>query len=144
MTLLNAGASRAALAAGVRAATDVTGFGLLGHLHRMLAASGVAARINAASVPLLPGAAELAAAGFVSGGTRANTERMRGFAVLDAAIPAELAVLLHDAQTSGGLLLAAAPALLGELRAQGLPAALIGDIVPGESGHVHVHQDRSA
>jgi selenide,water dikinase len=148
MTLLNAGASRAALAAGVRAATDVTGFGLLGHLHRMLAASGVAARINAASVPLLPGAAELAAAGFVSGGTRANTERMRGFADLDPAIPAELAVLLHDAQTSGGLLLAvppaAAPALLGELRAQGLPAALIGDIVPGESGHVNVHQDRSA
>ena len=140
MTLLNAGASQAALAAGVRAATDVTGFGLLGHLHRMLAASGVAARLSAASVPLLPGAAELAAAGFVSGGTRANTERMRGFAALDPAIPAELAVLLHDAQTSGGLLLAAppaaAPALLGELRAQGLPAALIGDIVPGESGHV--------
>ena len=148
MTLLNADASRAALAAGVRAATDVTGFGLLGHLHRMLAASGAAARLWAASVPLLPGAAELAAAGFVSGGTRANTERMRGFAALDPAIPAELAVLLHDAQTSGGLLLAAppaaAPALLSELRAQGLPAALIGDIVPGESGHIHVHQDRSA
>jgi len=107
MTLLNAGASQAALAAGVRAATDVTGFGLLGHLHRMLAASGAAARINAASVPLLPGAAELAGAGFVSGGTRANTERMRGFAVLDAVVPAELAVLLHDAQTSRGLLLAA-------------------------------------
>ena len=140
MTLLNAGASQAALAAGVRAATDVTGFGLLGHLHRMLAASGVAARLGAASVPLLPGAAELAAAGFVSGGTRANTERMRGFAVLDAAIPAELAVLLHDAQTSGGLLLAAPPAsgarAAGELRAQGLPAALIGEVMPGESGRV--------
>ncbi|MGO8725210.1 MAG: selenide, water dikinase SelD [Streptosporangiaceae bacterium] len=148
MTLLNAGASQAALAAGVRAATDVTGFGLLGHLHRMLAASGAAARINAASVPLLPGAAELAAAGFVSGGTRANTERMRGFAVLDAVVPAELAVLLHDAQTSGGLLLAAteaaAPALLSELRAQGLPAALVGDVIRGESGHVDVHLDRSA
>ena len=60
MTLLNAGASQAALQAGVRAATDVTGFGLLGHLHRMLAASQAAARIHAASVPLLPGAAELA------------------------------------------------------------------------------------
>ncbi len=148
MTLLNAGASQAALAAGVRAATDVTGFGLLGHLHRMLVASGAAARLWAASVPLLPGAAELAAAGFVSGGTRANTERMRGWAVLDPAVPAEIAVLLHDAQTSGGLLLAApaagAPALLSELRAQGLPAALIGDIVAGESGHVDVHQVRSA
>ena len=148
MTLLNADASRAALTAGVRAATDVTGFGLLGHLHRMLAASGAAARINAAAVPLLPGAAALAAAGFVSGGTRANTERMRGFAAIDAAVPAELAVLLHDAQTSGGLLLAAppaaAPALLGELRAQGLPAAGIGAVIQGESGHVDVHQDRSA
>ncbi len=148
MTLLNAGASQAALAAGLRAATDVTGFGLLGHLHRMLAASGVAARLWAAAVPLLPGAAELAGAGFVSGGTRANTERMRGCAVLPAAVPAELAVLLHDAQTSGGLLLAAppaaAPALLGELRAQGLPAALIGEVTLGESGHVDVHQDRSA
>ncbi len=148
MTLLNAGASQAALTAGVRAATDVTGFGLLGHLHRMLAASGVAARLWAASVPLLPGAAELAGAGFVSGGTRANTERMRGFAVLPAAVPPELAVLLHDAQTSGGLLLAAppaaAPALLTELRAQGLPAALIGEVSQGESGHVDVHQDRSA
>ncbi|HLN68821.1 MAG TPA: AIR synthase-related protein, partial [Streptosporangiaceae bacterium] len=64
------------------------------------------------------------------------------------AIPAELAVLLHDAQTSGGLLLAApeaaAPALLSELRAQELPAALIGEVIQGESGHVHVHLDRSA
>jgi len=148
MTQLNAGASQAALAAGVRAATDVTGFGLLGHLHRMLAASGVAARLDAAAVPLLPGAAELAAQGFVSGGTRANTERMRGFAVLAAAVPAEISVLLHDAQTSGGLLLAtppeAAAALLGTLRAQGLPAAVIGDVVTGESGHVRVDQARSA
>ena len=147
MTLLNAGASQAALRAGVRAATDVTGFGLLGHLHRMLAASHAAARIHAASVPLLPGAAELARAGFVSGGTRANTERMRGFAAVDPAVPAEIAVLLHDAQTSGGLLLAAppaaAPALLDALRAQGLPAALIGDIVTGENGHVDVEAARS-
>ena len=88
MTLLNAGASQAALAAGVRAATDVTGFGLLGHLHRMLAASKTAARLYASAVPLLPGAAELAAAGFVSGGTRANTERMRGFAAVDPAVRA--------------------------------------------------------
>ena len=143
MTLLNAGASQVALAAGVRAATDVTGFGLLGHLHRMLAASGAAARLTARAVPLLPGAAELAAAGYVSGGTRANTDRMRGVTTLDAAIPAELAVLLHDAQTSGGLLLAtppaAAPALLAELRAQGLPAALIGEVLAGQAGHIEVH-----
>jgi selenide,water dikinase len=144
MTTLNAGAGQAALAAGVRAATDVTGFGLLGHLHRMLAASGAAARLNAAAVPLLPGAAELAAAGFVSGGTRANTDRMRDVVTLDAAIPAEVAVLLHDAQTSGGLLLAVspdrAPALVSALRTQGLPAALIGEVVAGESGRIEVSQ----
>jgi selenide, water dikinase len=143
MTLLNAGASEAALAAGVRAATDVTGFGLLGHLHRMLAASAAAARVWAAAVPLLPGAADLAAAGFVSGGTRANTERMRPVTSLDAAVPAELAVLLHDAQTSGGLLLAtpaaAASALLGDLGACGLPAAVVGEVVPGVSGHIDVY-----
>ncbi|MBV9094293.1 MAG: selenide, water dikinase SelD [Streptosporangiaceae bacterium] len=143
MTLLNAGASEAALAAGVRAGTDVTGFGLLGHLHRMLAASGASARIAAPAVPLLPGAAELAAAGFVSGGTRANMERMREVTSLDEAIPGELAVLLHDAQTSGGLLLAAppgtAPALLGDLRSRGLPAALIGVVSAGDPGHIQVH-----
>jgi selenide, water dikinase len=142
MTLLNAGASEAALAAGVRAATDVTGFGLLGHLHRMLAASGAAARVWAAAVPLLPGAADLAGAGYVSGGTRANTERMRPVTSLDGAVPAELAVLLHDAQTSGGLLLAtparAAGALLSELRVGGLPAAVVGEVVPGESGLIEV------
>ncbi len=127
----------------MRAATDVTGFGLLGHLHRMLAASGVAARLSAAAVPLLPGAPELAAAGFVSGGTRANIERMRSAARIDEAVPAELAVLLHDAQTSGGLLLAAPPAaaaaLTAELRGQELPAALIGEVVTGTSGYIEVH-----
>jgi selenide, water dikinase len=147
MTQLNAGASEAALAAGVQAATDVTGFGLLGHLHRMLAASGMAARIWAQAVPLLPGAADLAAAGYVSGGTRANTERMRPVTGIDPAIPGELAVLLHDAQTSGGLLLAApaaaAPALLADLLARGLPAAVVGEVVAGEAGHVEVYHRRS-
>jgi selenide, water dikinase len=145
MTLLNAGASEAALRAGVRAATDVTGFGLLGHLHRMLTVSNAAARINAAAVPLLPGAASLAADGFISGGTRANTERMRRAVIIDRDVPAEVAVLLHDAQTSGGLLLCVAPeaasALLAELRdpGLGLPAALIGEVVAGAAGQVAVH-----
>ncbi|HME65472.1 MAG TPA: selenide, water dikinase SelD [Streptosporangiaceae bacterium] len=142
MTALNAEASQAALAAGVIAATDVTGFGLLGHLHRMLAASGVAATVTAAAVPLLPGAAGLAAAGFVSGGTQANTARISPFTNLDPSIPAELAVLLYDAQTSGGLLLATPAAstetLLADLQARGLPAALIGEVVSGEPGHIDV------
>jgi selenide, water dikinase len=142
MTVLNAEASRAALAAGVRAATDVTGFGLLGHLHRMLAASGAAATVTAAAVPLLPAAAGLAAAGFVSGGTRANTARISPFTTMDPAVPEALAVLLYDAQTSGGLLLATPPAsaeaLLADLRARGLPAAPIGEVVSGEAGHINV------
>ncbi|HEV2259727.1 MAG TPA: selenide, water dikinase SelD, partial [Streptosporangiaceae bacterium] len=142
MTTLNATASQAALAVGVTAATDVTGFGLLGHLHRMLAASGAAAAVTAAAVPPLPAARDLAAAGFVSGGTRANTARISPFVNLDPAIPGDLAVLLYDAQTSGGLLLAVPAAgagtLLADLRARGLPAALIGEVTAGEPGHIDV------
>jgi selenide, water dikinase len=144
MTRLNDTASAAALTAKVSAATDVTGFGLLGHLHRMLTASKVAAVIDADAVPLLPGAAELAAAGFVSGGTRANTERMGAFVQIDTEhVPDELAILLHDAQTSGGLLMCVAPdatsSLLADLHGQGLPAAAIGQVVAGEAGHVAVN-----
>jgi selenide,water dikinase len=141
MTALNAEASRAALAADVTAATDVTGFGLLGHLHRMLAASGSAATVKAAAVPLLPSALDLAAAGFVSGGTRANTDRVSPFVTMDPAVPEALAVLLYDAQTSGGLLLAAhaaAATLLADLRARGLQAALIGEVADGQPGHIDV------
>ena len=142
MTALNTNASEAALAAGVQAATDVTGFGLLGHLHRMLTASGAAARLTAAAVPLLPGAADLAAAGMISGGTRANTARISPSTRIDPAVPAERTVLLYDAQTSGGLLLAtppaAAPALLADLYARGLPAALIGQVESGTPGHIDV------
>ncbi|MBC7268459.1 MAG: selenide, water dikinase SelD [Streptomyces sp.] len=132
MTLLNAGASTAALAAGVRAATDVTGFGLLGHLHRMLRAAGLAATVDAAAVPLLPGAADLVERGFVSGGTRANRDRLRESVSVEASVPEALATLLFDAQTSGGLLLAVpesgAEGLVEALREQGLPAATVGDV----------------
>jgi selenide,water dikinase len=140
MTLLNASASEAALAAGVRAGTDVTGFGLLGHLHRMLAASGLAAEVYASDVPLLPDAARLAAGGFVSGGTRANIARLSEFVSVRGVIAPEVVVLLHDAQTSGGLLLAAAPGsaegLLADLRERGLTAALAGQVVTGSPGRI--------
>src|SRR6266508_3308795 len=94
-------AAEVAVAAGVRAATDVTGYGLLGHLHRMLRASGVAGEVHAARVPFLPGAAELAAAGYISGGTRANETALRAHVALEAGLPPVVATLLHDAQTSG-------------------------------------------
>src|SRR6202012_5300460 len=101
MTTLNAAASEAALAAGVTAATDVTGFSLLGHLHRMLRASGAAAVLSAGAVPLLPGALELTAAGFVSGGTRHNIAYLEPWVSVAGAVPADVAGVLADARTSG-------------------------------------------
>jgi len=140
MTRLNAAASEAALAAGVRAGTDVTGFGLLGHLHRMLVASGAAAWLDAARLPLLPGASGLAAAGYVSGGTRANIARMNDVVRVTGDVPPETVLLAHDAQTSGGLLLAAPPGvagpLIGDLTGRGLTAALVGEVVAGGAGRI--------
>jgi selenide,water dikinase len=119
MTQLNRAASEAALAAGVTCATDVTGFGLLGHLHKLARASGVTARIDAAAVPYLNGARDALAAGFVSGGTRRNLDWVRPHADTGAVAEDEL-LLLADAQTSGGLLVA------GEV--PGYP--VVGELVP--------------
>jgi selenide,water dikinase len=102
MTTLNAEASRAALAAGVRCATDVTGFGLLGHLFKLARASGVSAVLDHAAVPLIEGAREAVRAGYVPGGSRRNLDWVRPH--LDASVDEDELVLLADAQTSGGLL----------------------------------------
>lgn len=104
MTTLNRDASRAALDAGVRCATDITGFGLLGHLHKLARASGVSAVIDAAAVPYLDGARRSLAEGFVPGGSRRNLDWVRPH--LSAAVDDDELVLLADAQTSGGLLVA--------------------------------------
>lgn len=141
MTTLNASACEAALAAGVVAATDITGFGLLGHLHRMLRVSGVAAEVYARQVPLINGAAGLAAAGYVSGGTRANTAYLADIVDIDTDVSPEVAILLHDAQTSGGLLLATpedGSRLLTDLHDRGLRAAVIGRVVKGPAGRISV------
>jgi len=106
MTTLNAEASAAALAAGVRAATDVTGFGMLGHLHKMARASGLTAVVDAASVPYLDGARSSLADGFVPGGSRRNLDWVRPHLTAGPAVDPDELVLLADAQTSGGLLLA--------------------------------------
>jgi selenide,water dikinase len=144
MTTLNRDAAEAALAAGVEAATDVTGFGLLGHLHRMLRASGVSGQLHAARVPFLPGAAELAGAGFVSGGTRNNEAYLRDHVQLEQGLPPVVATLLHDAQTSGGLLLAVAPERLGglvaDLRGRGIEPAVIGRVLDGPPGRIGVRR----
>ena len=126
------GAASALLAPKAHAMTDVTGFGLAGHLLEMLAASGCAARLEAAAIPLLPGAAELAAGGHAS--TLAPANRAAVGARLTA--PAgPLTDLMYDPQTCGGLLAAlpedAASATLARLRDAGYPAALIGHVVEG-------------
>ncbi|NOT09128.1 MAG: selenide, water dikinase SelD [Gemmatimonadales bacterium] len=134
MTALNDGAARAALQAGVRAATDVTGFGLLGHLGNILQASGLGARIEVGKLPLIEGALDLAANGAVPGGTKRNLEAAR--AEWDPALTEAERFLCCDAQTSGGLLLAVSPdrldVLLGALRSEGtLARAVIGELVAG-------------
>jgi selenide,water dikinase len=140
MTTLNAAASEAALAAGVVAATDVTGFSLLGHLHRMLRASGRGAVVHASAVPLLPGALDLTAEGYVSGGTRNNIAYLGKWVALAPDVPEAAAILLQDAQTSGGLLLATGDpdGLIAELTGRGVIAAVIGHVHDGDAGHIEV------
>ncbi|MBV8182041.1 MAG: selenide, water dikinase SelD [Mycobacterium sp.] len=121
MTTLNAEAAGAALAAGVECATDVTGFGLLGHLHKLARASGVTAVLDSAAVPYVDGAREALAAGYISGGTRRNLEWVAPHVDL-CAIGDQEALLLADAQTSGGLLIA------GEIPG----APIIGELVSRE------------
>lgn len=119
MTTLNAAASRAALDAGVRCATDVTGFGLLGHAFKLARASGVTAVIDHRSVPLIDGAREAARNGHIPGGSRRNLTWVAPHADFSGLPEAEL-LLLADAQTSGGLLVA------GEIPG----ATVIGELVP--------------
>lgn len=121
MTALNRDAARAALAAGARAATDVTGFGLLGHLFKMGRASEVGMVIDRAAVPLVDGAAEALRDGYVSGGTRRNLDWVREHVQSGPGITEEDLLLLADAQTSGGLL------VIGEV--PGYP--IIGETVEG-------------
>ncbi len=126
MVALNDAACAAALAAGVRAATDVTGFGLLGHGFKLARASGVTAVIDAAAVPYLEGAREALRDGYVSGGTRRNLDWVRPH--LRSAVAEEELLLLADAQTSGGLL------VVGEIPG----APVIGELVPHRDHVVEV------
>ena len=130
MTELNDGTSRAFTDAGVRACTDVTGFGLLGHLGRMLNASGLTAELDATAVPLLPGALELARAGHIAGGTRRNLDAAERTVEWNGP-DEETKVLLADAQTSGGLLAACPP---GTAKV----GVVIGRLAPGPAGRISV------
>ncbi len=143
MTTLNEGAARAALRIGVSAATDVTGFGLIGHLLNMLDASQVGAELAYEAVPVLPHAWNLAARGFVPGGTKRNLEVAADRVTWAADVGEADRWILTDAQTSGGLLLAVPPehevALLTALQDEGTPAAAtIGRVTAGPAGRVRV------
>ncbi|GAB4364625.1 MAG: selenide, water dikinase SelD [Deltaproteobacteria bacterium] len=140
MATLNRAAAEAARAVGVRACTDITGFGLLGHLREML--SGVGARIQRSAVPLLPGAWGLAAEGSIPGGTRRNKVSLDRVVTWHGAIEEVDRLLLCDAQTSGGLLFAVDPArsddMLSRLIAAGVSAAVVGELTPGPEGRIEV------
>ncbi len=116
MAVLNRAAAEAAAQVPVHAVTDVTGFGLLGHLREMTSGSGVAARLSAGAIPLLPDVVALAEAGYVPGGTKRNLRAVAAVVRWDPAIPEPLRAVIADAQTSGGLLVAT-PDGAGLLRA---------------------------
>jgi selenide,water dikinase len=136
MLQLNRNASLAARAAGIRAATDITGYALLGHAYEMAFASSVRLRLNLASLPVLEGALELARQDSVPGGTTHNRDYLRGKVFLPESLTEEWDALLFDPQTSGGLLLAVPPAKLDlltqELKAHAVDYWEIGRVVGGE------------
>jgi selenide,water dikinase len=136
MTTLNSSAADAARAAGAHALTDVTGFGLLGHLHELALASGVAAEVRASAVPAIDGVIELLSRAdrqALAGGTRRNRAHAEEFTTFDAAVPEPLRWLVCDAMTSGGLLAAVPPS-----GAATVPGPVIGRLVPGERGQIRV------
>ena len=135
MTTLNDGAARAAVKSGIRGATDVTGFGLLGHLDEMMSASGTGADLWLDAVPMLPKVRELIQQGAVPGGTSRNLAAVT--VEWDGGITDTDKLLLADAQTSGGLLIAVPrsrhSSLVDALKAEGtLVQATIGEVRPGD------------
>lgn len=142
MATLNRGAAEALGCAGAHAATDVTGFGLLGHLRGMLRASGAAAVVRPDAVPLLEGVEELVRDGHVPGGTRRNREDLEADVTWTEDVPELLRTLLCDAQTSGGLLISM-PAegveeLMEELEGRAPVARVVGEVVEGTPGNIRV------
>lgn len=142
MKATNAAASRGALAAGATGATDVTGFGLLGHLLKAARASGVDLSLDAGAVPLLPGVAELAESGCVPGGSLRNLEWVLDSLDAPENVDEVMLLILADAQTSGGLVFGAEPAAAAEavakLRASGHDAAVIGRARAAGTGRIAI------
>ena len=134
MVALNGPASDVMVAAGVRCATDVTGYGLLGHLREMVEASGVSARVNMSSVPVLDGVADLVESGVYPGGSLRNLRSV--VPIVTSRVGETDLKILADAQTSGGLLMAVSPQILdglvGELASVAPLVAVIGEFVTAD------------
>jgi selenide, water dikinase len=129
MTALNAAASRAALALDVGCATDITGFGLLGHANHIARASGKTLRIEMSRVPVFEGAREAWTAGIRTGGAERNDEYLESLVDWGSATDVDRAILI-DPQTSGGLLVSISPSRLAEYLSRVPGAVEIGEVVP--------------
>ncbi len=142
MCALNRGASEAALKYDVHAATDITGFGLLGHAREMAAGSGVSLVIDSSCAEVLPEARDYSRDGFLPGGLKRNIEFIAGCVEFASGIPQEVRNLLFDPQTSGGMLFAVdaadASRLLQALREQDIPAAEIGSVIEKTSPLIRI------
>ena len=145
MTTLNRAASEAVIEVGVNACTDVTGFGLLGHLHEMTEASGVGARISASAVPVISGVRELLEQDMAPGGTERNLAFLESCNAVRWAdgIDKNVKLLLSDAQTAGGLLVSVPPERADQLRqalehAEVPAVAEIGEVVEEPSGVITI------
>jgi len=145
MARLNRYAAEAMMAHGVKAATDVTGFGLFGHAAEVARASDVTLRFRLGDIPLFPGAVQYSKEGFLPGGSIKNKEYLEGDVAIDPGIPEEVSDLLFDAQTSGGMLVCApkgeAGALLEEIRSGGDPEAMeVGEVLPYQGARILLTQ----
>ncbi|MFT7462809.1 MAG: selenide,water dikinase [Pseudohongiellaceae bacterium] len=136
MGALNAAAAQAMIAAGCKAATDITGFGMLGHAHEMAAGSGADVVLSTGALPWLDGSLELARKGWLSGGSARTLEYLGDGVVVEPGVDAELVKIAADSETSGGLLIAVAPekaaALETELAARDVLVSHVGEVQAGK------------
>jgi selenide, water dikinase len=140
MSTLNRTAAEAMVKVGAHAATDITGFGLMGHLKSMVKGSRVGAQVQLGRVPVLPGAWELLDQGVAPGGTHRNRQSVADAVSWHPDLTEREQLLLCDAQTSGGLMISVASdqteALLSELQASGVSGAVLGEITEGPEGQI--------
>ena len=145
MATLNKGAADAMVEVGVNSATDVTGFGLLGHLSQMMKSSGLSANLNWSKIPILPDVVELAQSGNISGGTTRNIETIRKNVTIEDGLSDLNLIILADAQTSGGLLISVSEERSEDLvnklvNNQTLYSSVIGKVTEGNPGTITVRK----